>query len=129
MSDVKDEAASSQIQFHMLKSSGHRVVYVDGVFGGVSPRGVIHMALFSERFPIPQTIVHEVVGGKLGTEVERRGREGVVRDVEVSVIMRPDTAVAVARWLLEKAVAAGADVESGGFKTAAVGSSEDAEES
>lgn len=135
MSDSEDEdrrangEETSAIQIRMLKSSGHRVVFADGAFGGVSPRGLIHMALFSERFPLPDVVVHEVVKGeRLGDETRREVRGDIVRDVEVSVLMKPDTAVSLAKWLIGKAVAAGADLEAAGVETTVVGEDDEPDE-
>src|SRR3989442_6878794 len=52
------EATKPQdVTFHYIKSSQFRVVHADGIIGGVTPRGLIHIAVFSERPAIPQVIV------------------------------------------------------------------------
>lgn len=90
------------LKFHYIKSSLFRVVHVDGAHGGIVPSGGIHMALFSERSPIPQQSSFPLnPEGTLGPEVmaNRVGKEGVVREVEVDLRMDLTTAEAVAEWL------------------------------
>lgn len=94
-----------QVRFHYIKSNSFRVIHADGAFGGLSPRGGIHMALYNERLPIPRETVHEVTPeGKLGKEIrpERVAREGIVREVEVGVVMSIDTTRSLIEWLTRK---------------------------
>lgn len=92
------------ISFHYIKSNLFRVIKVDGAHGGVSLRGEIHVALFNERRPIPVLVKHSITeAGKLGTEIERVARDGVVREVEADMVLLPATARSIARWLVEKA--------------------------
>ena len=100
-----DVAASSseesiRLQFHYLKSSLYRTVHVDGAFGGRTPGGLISMQLFSERFPIPTSMVYSVSPeGLLGEEVGREVRSGIVRELEFSAVFNVDTARALRDWL------------------------------
>lgn len=93
--------APKEITFHFIKASGFRVIHVDGVHGGVTPRGQIQMAVFSERNPIPQKTVHPVSKDGLGAEDrdKRVQREGVVREVEAELVMSLEAAASVAKWL------------------------------
>ncbi len=91
-----------KVQFHYIKTNQFKDVHVDGVFGGVSPSGFIQMAVFTERVPIPQTIVHRIKeDGSLAEEVvqERVGRSGIVRDVDVNLIFNAQTARLLIEWL------------------------------
>lgn len=91
------------VEFHYIKSNFFRTVRGDGVFGGVSPRGDIQIALFSERMPIPQIQVWDVADGQLKAEVadKRVSRPGIVREVEINVIMTVDMAKDLAKFLLQ----------------------------
>lgn len=97
-----------KLHFHFVRSSAFRVVYAEGAFGGVSPKGAIRMAFFNERQPIPDEVVHEAVeatgGFAIGTEIpgSRVGKAGIVRELEVDVVMNVETAVAVHAWLGKK---------------------------
>ena len=46
-----DPKRPTRVRFHYLKSQLWRVVHVDGAIGGITPRGMIHAALYSEEEP------------------------------------------------------------------------------
>ena len=74
--------------------------YVNGVYGGVTPRQEIHMHVFSERNPIPEEVTIEF--GKKGEErkeIEKVIGGDVVRIVQASLIMDYETAIAIRNWL------------------------------
>ena len=90
-----------RIKLNYIKGSLFRVIHSDGVIGGPSPNGRgIHMSLWSERAPIPLQVIHELDDqGHMGKEVERVQRDGIVREVEVDIVITLDTAEAMANWL------------------------------
>jgi len=97
------------VSFDYIKSNQFRVIRVDGVHGGVTPRGnTIQMALFSERTPIPQRETHEIVvsdekGGKLGKMIKAVKRDAfMVREVEVEALMDLTISKAIHAWLGRK---------------------------
>jgi hypothetical protein len=101
---MADEKLPTKIRYHYLKSNAFRVVHADGVFGGPTAQNMMHLAFFSERAPIPQTVDHalDVIDGttaKVGAEVSRTARDGMVREVEVGILMTPPTAKALHTWL------------------------------
>ena len=60
-------------------------------FGEVLPREAILLSFYSERLPIPQKLVHEVTAeGRLGKETSRKTKEGLIREVDVEVLMDLD---------------------------------------
>lgn len=97
-----------KVKFDYIKSNFHRVVHSDGVWGGTTPRQKFIMSFWSERPPIPQQVVHPVEEGKLGAEdkSEREGRDAIIREVEVSVLMDLSTAKTFLVWLQERVSAA-----------------------
>ena len=93
---------SDEIEFHYLKSNGFRTVHCDGVWGGTTPRGYITMSFYSERAPIPNRLIHSVdSNGRVGKEIaeKRISREGIIREVEVEVIMDLAMARSTVEWL------------------------------
>ena len=91
-----------QVRYHFIKSNAFRVFYVDGAHGGITPKGQIQIALFNERHPIPQQIVHKLdADGSLGDVIaeETVGRQGIVREVEAEAIMTLETAKSLIAWL------------------------------
>lgn len=106
----KRDKKAGRVTVHYLKSNSFRVIYTEGVHGGITPNGKIQMALYTERNPIPQQTQHslEKVGehaAKLGTEIidERVGREGLIREVDTEILMDAGTAKLIGKWLLEQA--------------------------
>ncbi len=100
------QAPLSEVKLDYIKAPTFKDVFVDGVFGGITPRGYIQMAVYNERFAIPQTVVFKVQeDGSPGDEVEHKrvARSDVVRDLEANLIMDADLARSIGTWLVEKA--------------------------
>ena len=95
MGDVK-----GKITFKYVYPEDLRDLYVNGLFGGVTPRKEIYAHLYSERHPIPKRSVYNVEkDGTLGPveEIEKGG--DVVRFVQTSIIMDLETAISFRDWL------------------------------
>ena len=99
-------AEPKKLRFHYIKSNNFRVVHVDGAHGGITPHGYIFFAVYNDRAPIPQVTVHEIdEDGSVTTEDirdERISKDGIVREVEVGLVMDLATAESLQRWLEEK---------------------------
>lgn len=94
------------MKFHYLKGNFFRVIHVDGAIGGPTPNGMIHAALFSERFPIPIQTTNELKERSvIGVPISTVMRDGVVREVEADLMMTVETAKRIASWLTETAAA------------------------
>ncbi|KPK75620.1 MAG: hypothetical protein AMJ79_10680 [Phycisphaerae bacterium SM23_30] len=92
-----------EINFDYIKSNHFRVIHVGGAHGGLGPKGnMIQMALFSERNAIPQRETYAIDEGKLGNLKESKGRDAIIREVEVEVLMDLNTATAIRNWLNDK---------------------------
>ena len=98
------------IRYHFIKSNAFRSIHVDGVWGGIGPTKNIEMNIFSQRSPIPRQVVHQIdeenENGvvKQGEELRdlRVSRDGIVREIEASLIISPAVAAAIHGWLGEK---------------------------
>ena len=63
------------------------------------------MDFFSERSPIPRKVTQKVTtSGQLGEEIaaESERKEGIVREVEVGVMISLEQARSLTKWLEEK---------------------------
>lgn len=106
---VRKKSISSdppRVNFHLVKSPEFRSVHVEGMYGGISPHGYINGAVYTERGALPQLIVHAVDDrGVLGKELkdERAGKTGIVRELQVNLVMDEKVARGVAKWLNERA--------------------------
>jgi hypothetical protein len=120
MSDTADSTAVSPfptepLQFHYIKSANFRVVHVDGATGSITPRGLIHAALFSERMPIPRMAAHKIgADGRIGPPLEQEVRSGIVREVEVSLLMDRNVALSMRDWLTDQIAALDKAIASSG---------------
>jgi len=104
-SNEQDQSPISEVReinFDYIKSNQFRVIHVDGVHGGVSPKGLIQMAFFSERAPIPKRETYSLQQGKLGTRINIEAREAFIREVEVETLIDLQIAKVIVRWLGEK---------------------------
>ena len=99
----QDDSSRQRVRFFYLKSPSFRVVHVDGAIGGITPRGLIHMSVYSERAAIPQSIEHELSDeGNLSGPINVEGKPGIVRDVDADLIMSKHTAIEMRGWLDER---------------------------
>jgi hypothetical protein len=97
------ETRPSRVKFFYLKNPQFRVVHVDGGLGGVTPRGLIHLAVYSERPAIPQAHVQDITPeGKLSPPHAAEGKEGIVRELDVDLMMSKQTATEIRDWLTTK---------------------------
>ncbi|HYG74228.1 MAG TPA: hypothetical protein VEK08_04410 [Planctomycetota bacterium] len=96
------KAKEKQISFRYLKSHCFRVIHADGVIGGPSPTGDLHMTVFSQRTAIPRRMVFTLAeNGSLGSEIKelKESEPGVVRELEADIIMDITAAKSVIEWL------------------------------
>ncbi|MEO5931161.1 MAG: hypothetical protein ABIR47_14610 [Candidatus Kapaibacterium sp.] len=97
--EEKKPAEVRTIDFHFIKTSGYRTYYVDGAFGGITPKGKVYVELFLERPATPQRITYEVSDEKGMEEIAREGKEGAVREIGCGLMMDIRAAVALRDWL------------------------------
>jgi hypothetical protein len=97
-----------EIRISFRKAEGYKLVPATGAWGGVTPQGEIVFDLYVERKQFPQHIVmvRQESGGY--KEDEDRKEEGaMVREAQVGVVLRPDIAYQIGKWLMETAKKAG----------------------
>ncbi len=99
----KTPVRRDKVDLHFIKSNWFRVIHADGAWGGTTPAGNIGMTFYSERSPIPTRLVHEITpDGRLGGELSRTVRKGIVREAEVQVVLSVGVAKALISWLQVK---------------------------
>jgi hypothetical protein len=94
-----------QVAFDYIKGHLFRVVHADGVIGGPSPNGGLHLAFFSERAPIPQREVRSINSdGSLGGLIVDKSivRPAIVREIDFDVVMSIPVAEVLISWLQER---------------------------
>ena len=96
----------SSLKFHYIKGNFFHVVHADGAIGGLTPSRQIFLSLYSERSAIPQSIEMEVTSeGTLGHEIDRIGKDGLVRELEVGIMLSASAAESIGKLLLTHAQA------------------------
>ena len=96
------EAKRATVTFKFTESQHHRVIHVDGAWGGITGQGLIHMDLFSEYKSPPDSVRVQLEDGKLPKELTRIGGEEITREREVTAMLNLRTAVAIRGWLNQK---------------------------
>ena len=99
MTDSAKVAGVDRVRFFYIKSNFFRVVHMDGAIGGLTPRGLIHCAVYNERAAIPQVTEHPIDDNRLGPEEAVEGKKGLVREVEVDLLMTRPVAEELRDWL------------------------------
>lgn len=98
-----DQGERGVVQFHYIKSAFFRVIHVDGAYGGITPTGYIHAALFNDRRALPQITQQRVMpDGKWAAEETVLGKNDIVRELEVDLILDVGAAKRLGEWLLRK---------------------------
>ncbi len=105
-SKERNSPDAGQVAFDYIKTSDFRVVWADGAVGGLTPAGLVHFALYSERPAIPRRQVFDILDGedgetRLGSEIieKRLSRDSIVREMPVDVFMSAKAAEQLANWL------------------------------
>lgn len=78
--------------------------YVNGLWGGVTPRDEINMHFYSERHPIPKEAIYRMAETSTTSEQSEEPVFGgdVVRLIQASIIMDLNTAIGIREWLDDK---------------------------
>lgn len=101
---MKTPPLADRIFFNYLKSNFFRTVYADGVYGGVTPNGMIHCAFYNTRsaFPKQTSVTMPEPGLNAGPEQIEDALPGMVREIEVDVMMDVSFALSFQSWLDQK---------------------------
>jgi hypothetical protein len=93
------------VDFHFRRSNYYRSIFAEGAIGGITPKGILKMNLYTERYALPTKTRHRVTeddhGYSVGPEDPkfRESLQGFERELEVEVLMNIDTAAALYEWL------------------------------
>jgi hypothetical protein len=97
------------LEFKYKFRSDYNPVYINGAYGGVSPRGELIVSFYLERAPVPNCEKRELIATPEGIKVGEipimeptNYDHTLVRFVEAGIVMNLDTAESVANWILEK---------------------------
>lgn len=88
------------ITFHNKISNNFKQLHVDGAYGGLTPKGLINLNFYAERFPIPKSIILDVTANT--TTKSSDSVRGIIREYEVGVYMDLEVAQQIADFLLKR---------------------------
>ena len=94
--DKGSPAANIHLPIHFEKSSQFRVIHASGVWFGGDAQQNLHLTFFNERSPIPKRIVLNINQEGIivaEDESQRDSKVGVVREMEVDVILSMQAAL------------------------------------
>jgi hypothetical protein len=95
-----------EFKIHLRKSRDYKIVPATGASGGVSPQGEIIIDFFLERLEAESvTLEQEESGGEI-KELKREG-EKITRETQMGVVLRPDIAHNIGKFLISQAKKAG----------------------
>ena len=98
---------SKKVKFRFVRDGGYRFVPVNGVWGGVTPRGDITADFFHEALTCPESVTYAVTEADgLGAEVERQlddPSSQVTRSLMFGIVLIPEHAESIGQWLIDKA--------------------------
>lgn len=101
--DKKEKELPKSIEANYTKDRDYRRVYVNGVYGGMTPKGELLFDLFHEYGNYPEIVTYEIKDGRLGAEISKLPKQtSLVRERKIGVIVPLDSAENIARWILEK---------------------------
>ena len=91
MSD-KVPKESEKIRVYYQNSALHRTLFVSGAWAGLTPTGLIQLALFNDLHPMPEMVTHAVVADAIGPEADKLEKQGIIREVEATILIPPQIA-------------------------------------
>ena len=89
----------TEINFKYFKSNFYRIVHANGVLGGVSRRGEIHISLYSERPGFPDNAKLTIPQSGAAMPEQVAGGEIYIREIEVDAVVDLETAKQIRAWL------------------------------
>lgn len=105
---AEETPRSPHIDINYIKSHDYRETACDGALGGLTPKGKLWVAFYTERFPLPRVVRHTLrpaeqegtfVLDATDTGVPLESREGLVRNVECGVYLNLESAQNLYDWL------------------------------
>lgn len=101
---------ATELTVNYIKAQTFREVSCDGAIGGMTTRGKLWCAFFTERFALPKVVKYPVNtnsnndGFNLNENDKRviEARDGIVRNIEFGVYLSLEEAERLSLWLSEE---------------------------
>jgi hypothetical protein len=102
VSDIKPSQTRPKLEFQFRNGTHFRVIYVDGAVGGVMPTGQIHMAIYNDRFALPQKLASPTGEATAEIDLQADGGPHFIREIEAHLVFSLESAVGMRDWLDDK---------------------------
>jgi hypothetical protein len=97
------EKNTEQLKFKYVIPDNISDRYVNGLWGGVTPRNEINIHFYSERHPIPKESIYKKIESAEANQSEEHVFGGdVIRLIQSSIVMELETAIGLRNWLDDK---------------------------
>lgn len=92
-----------KVRFKYNIPSDYQIIYANGVYGGITPRGELHCNFFFEHSGIPEVEDAELMkDGKVKMKEKELEEVIINRDLKVGIVLSPEQALSIANWMLDK---------------------------
>ncbi|MGA2714503.1 MAG: hypothetical protein ABSG41_15470 [Bryobacteraceae bacterium] len=99
---MAEDQKEKTLHIRYRNNPAYRSVHAGGAYGGVLPSTEIFLGIFSERTHFPESATVEInEETKQGVE-KVQIEKGIVREMEIGLIMNVHVAKAIRQWLDEK---------------------------
>lgn len=100
----KESTWPKKVKFVYNKPEGYQIFPVNGVFGGITPRGDLLCNFFYEYGDVPNIEEMQISKeGRLKPLKKPKKKVSFRRDLKVGISVNLEQAVSIANWILEKA--------------------------
>ena len=101
--DPRDMESPEEINIEFTTSSNHETFYANGVYGGITPRGDMHVDFVADRSERPKSQSFKInKNGSLGRQIDEKGGEKIIRERQVSLYIKPENAFDIGAWMIAK---------------------------
>lgn len=96
--------SSSDLKIRFKKSKDHKIYPASGIWGGPTPQGEILCNFFVEYPDTPDHLIIKVDKDGRNLKEEPNRKEGAyTREITNSILLQPDTAISIGKWLVNQA--------------------------
>ncbi|MDP3104310.1 MAG: hypothetical protein Q8M95_06855 [Candidatus Methanoperedens sp.] len=90
----------TKVRFVYKKPEEYQTHFANGAYGAINPRGDFEFHFFFEHRDMPEEEIMSVEEGKLMPEEQNLTNVTIMRDFKVGIIMMPEQAENLGKWLL-----------------------------
>jgi hypothetical protein len=95
----------ANVKIIFKRNADYKSVPVSGIWGSVTPQGMINGDIFVESIEPPEFIVLDIdqITGEPKTTKKHPEKQDVLREAIVGLVFKPDIARSIGEWLIAKA--------------------------